>query len=100
MVTRSIPDVEDQKMSLEQFMQITAMTPVNGVSQFVPTAQGGMVLHVQNRLPVDEKKAAAEMPEFVGMMRRARQQEAFQQWFSIEATRELGSLPFFRRPAE
>jgi hypothetical protein len=66
----------------------------------VPTARGSIVLHVQSRLPVDAKKADAELPEFLTMMRRARQQEAFQQWFNLEASRELGQLPIFRRQAE
>jgi hypothetical protein len=97
--TRSLPEIDEQ-MSLEQFLQMVSFTPVNSVSPSAPTVQGSVVLHVRSRLPVDEKKAEKELPEFLTMMRRARQQEAFQQWFGLEAARELGSLPFFRRQAE
>ena len=97
--TNSLNEVE-QHMARQQFLNVATGIPVGSVSPFIPTGDGGAVIYVQRKLQLDEKKAEAELPEFLAMMRQARQQEAFQQWFGIEASRELGSLPIFRRPAE
>lgn len=97
--TRKLQDIEDH-ISLQQFMQVAFSTPVGQVSQFVPTMEGGMVLYVQSKLPLDEKKVAAELPEFINLLRQARQREAFEQWFNHEAPQALSDIPALRRQPE
>ena len=97
--TRKIEEIEDH-LSLQQFAQVAFSTPVGGVSQFVPTMDGGMVLYVKDKLPLDDKKVAAELPEFINLLRSARQREAFEQWFNREAPQALADTPIVRRPPE
>jgi hypothetical protein len=42
---------------------------------------------------VDETKAQTELPNFVASLRRARQQEAFEDWFRKEAEKGLRDTP-------
>ena len=94
--TRKLEDIEEH-ISLQQFMQEAFSTPVGEVSKFVPTMAGGMVLYVQSKLPLDEKKVTAELPEFINLLRQARQREAFEQWFNHEAPQALAETPVVRR---
>jgi len=97
--SRKLEEVEDH-ISLQQFMQVAFATPVGEVSQFIPTMGGGMVLYVKDKLPLDEKKVASELPEFLTMLRQARQREAFEQWFNHEAPQALSDTPVVRRQPE
>lgn len=97
--SRKLEEVEDH-ISLQQFMQVAFSTPVGEVSQFIPTMEGGMVLYVKDKLPLDEKKVTAELPEFLTMLRQARQREAFEQWFNHEAPQALSDTPVVRRQPE
>jgi hypothetical protein len=98
--TRSLPQVEDH-ISLQQFKQVAFGTPVGHPSPFIPTMEGGMIIHVQDKLPLDEKAVTANLPQFAAMLRQARESEAFQEWFAREAQRALADTPAFRpRPSE
>lgn len=99
MSTRSLPEVEDH-LSLQQFLQIAFATPLGQASQFIPTMDGGMILYAQSKMALDEKKVAAELPEFINLLRQARQREAFEQWFNREAPQALADTPIVRRAPE
>jgi hypothetical protein len=90
--TRSVPEAEDF-VSLNQLKQIAFSTQPGKLSSFQPTMDGGLVLFVKNKLPVDPAKAQADMPSYVTNLRRARQQEAFEEWFRKEAERALRDTP-------
>jgi hypothetical protein len=81
--TRSLPGVEEF-VPLNQLKQIAFSTQPGKLSNFQPTLEGGLVVLVKERLPLDEAKAQSEMPTFVAAMRRTRQQEAFEDWFRKE----------------
>jgi hypothetical protein len=91
-VTRSVPEAEEF-VSLNQLKQIAFSTSPGKVSNFQPTLDGGLVLYVKERLPLDEQKAQSEMPTFTASVRRTRQQEAFEDWFRKEADRALRDTP-------
>ena len=90
--TRSLPDVEDM-VSLNQLKQIAFGTAPGKLSPFQPTMEGGLVVYVRNKLPLDEAKAQTELPTFVSNLRRSRQQEAFEDWFRKEAEKALRDTP-------
>lgn len=96
--TRALPEVESH-MSLRQFKQVAFRTPVGQTSPFISTMEGGMVLYAQSALPLDEARAAAELPEFKQLLRQARQSDAFQAWFGQEAQAALADTPI-NRPRE
>jgi hypothetical protein len=90
--TRSVPEAEDL-ISLNQLKQLAFSTAPGKVSPFQPTMEGGVVLYVKAKLPLDESKVQADIPTFVSNLRRARQQEAFEDWFRKEAEKALRDTP-------
>lgn len=90
--TPSLPDVED-KVSLNQLKQIAFSTSPGKASPFYPTLDGGLVVYVKSKLPLDDSKMQSDMPSFVANLRRARQQEAFEDWFRKEAEKGLRDTP-------
>ncbi|HEU5396143.1 MAG TPA: hypothetical protein VFV81_03185, partial [Verrucomicrobiae bacterium] len=64
-------------------------TPDGHASGLMETDDGGFVLYVKSRLPVDPAQMRADMPQFIETIRREREQEAFNVWLNTEASREL-----------
>jgi hypothetical protein len=95
--TRSVPEAEEF-VSLNQLKQIAFSTQPGKLSNFQPTLDGGLVLYVKEKLPLDEQKALSEMPQFVSALRRSRQQETFEDWFRKEADRALRDTPAMQKP--
>ena len=50
------------------------------LSEFVPTAAGGLLLHIDKHLPVDEAGFEKEKPMIVNNLDRIKKEAAFQQW--------------------
>jgi hypothetical protein len=90
--TRSLPEAEEQ-INLTQLKQLAFSTAPGKASPFQPTMEGGILLYVKSKLPIDESKAKADMPSFVANLRRARQQEAFEDWFRKEIDKALRDTP-------
>lgn len=90
--TRALPEAEDL-VSLTQLKQIAFSTSPGKVSNFQSTPEGGMILYVKSKLPVDQVKAHADMPSFLASLRRSRQQEAFEEWFRQQESIGLRDTP-------
>ena len=93
--TRSLPVVEDY-IPLNQYKQLAFSTPIGKASPFQMTAQGGFIVYVKSKLPLDEAKMAANLPAFANAVRQARQNEAFNDWFRREAEKGLRDTPLAR----
>lgn len=99
--TRSLPEVEDRGVSLNPrfergqygLKQLAFSTPPGKVSHFDPSNEGGIILYVRSRLPIDEGKMKADLPAFINSVRMQRQNEAFQAWFNKEVQRGLRDVP-------
>ena len=96
--TSELPEFAD-RATLGQLKRAAFTTPAGHVSSFQPTRDGGFVLFVQQLLPIDVTKKNAELPQFIGQVRRARQSEAFNLWLMSEENRELRDTPFYQKLA-
>jgi hypothetical protein len=97
--TRELPELED-RANLNQVKQITFSTPPSTVSSFQPTEDGGFILYVKSKLPLDQAKMTATLPAFANYVRQSRQNEAFNEWFSKQASTGLRDTPLGKpRPA-
>jgi hypothetical protein len=94
--TQELPELGN-RAELNQIKQAVFTTPVGQASDFVQTSDGGFVIYVQSLLPVDEAVKNADMPQFLAQLRRSRENEAFNQWLTIEANRELRSVPMLQQ---
>ena len=96
--TRDLPEVEDH-LTLNQYKQLAFTTPPGKVSNFQMTTEGGLIIYVKGKLPLDESKISASLPAFMNAVRQNRQNEAFNDWFSREAKKGLANIPAFQQQA-
>jgi hypothetical protein len=96
--TQKLPEL-DARLGLDQLKSVALSTPPGHVSGFEPTDDGGFIVYVQSQLPVDQAVMNSEMPQYIASLRRARENEAFNEWLGLEANRELQDTPLFRREA-
>lgn len=77
--TRTLPGL--QHVNLDTLQNVAASLPVGKASDFIATTDGGFVLHLKAKLPVDEAKLTTEFPEFLARQRDQRMSAAFSEWF-------------------
>ena len=86
--TRSLPELEDQ-IGLNQLKQAAFTTPLRQLGSLQPTSEGGMLLYVRAKLPIDLAQEQEDLPLYTSRVRLRLQEEAFNRWFSREYTKEL-----------
>ncbi|HEY3913699.1 MAG TPA: SurA N-terminal domain-containing protein [Verrucomicrobiae bacterium] len=81
--TLNTPSIEQitNRTEFVQFQEVAFNQLTGHASRFIPTDDGGYVLYVKERLPVDEAKLREELPTYLGKMREQRQIAAFEEWF-------------------
>jgi hypothetical protein len=97
--TERVPEVEDRVEDVNTFKQIALHVPPGTTSGFIPLPEdntaheGGFVVYVRERLPIDEAKMKADLPRFADVVRQRREMEAFDLWFRREASVSLANIP-------
>lgn len=90
--TRSQPAAEEH-VPLSLLKDVAFKLAPGQFSEFVPTHLGGFIVHVQGRLPVDEKRMETELPTFLALLRQTGQSEAFSLWSRAQAEWALQNTP-------
>jgi len=80
--------------------RISSMLKPGEASPFYPLPmarreEGGLLVYLRAKIPVDEAKVKTELSDFMGQLRVYRQNEDFNQWFSRQA--ELAKLVIPRK---
>ena len=96
LVSTSLPPVE-VFLNIDQYKRLVLMTSVGKASPFIPLREGGLLVYVAAKLPLDETRMKKDMPKFAEDVRRARQNEAFNMWVNQEAGRALRETPIMRQ---
>ncbi|MEO6035301.1 MAG: SurA N-terminal domain-containing protein, partial [Verrucomicrobiota bacterium] len=78
--SRTLPQL-DSHVSLDALQSVVASLAPGKTSGFVPTANGGFVLYLKAKQPVDEALLKKELPEFMARQREQRMSAAFFDWF-------------------
>ena len=94
--SRELPPEIENLVSLNQLKQAAFGTTPGKVSPFEPTSEGGMILLVKAKLPLDPAKMEAELPAYVSNLRANRQSEAFNDWLRKEIDKGLRDTPVGR----
>jgi hypothetical protein len=97
--TQKLPELGAHTADLTQLKQAAFGTPSGRTSLFEQTDDGGFIVHVQSRLPVDPAAMKSDLPQFTESFRRERENEAFNAWLQTEANRELHNTPVFAQQA-
>ncbi len=69
------------RQEFQQLVENLYSMQTGKMSAYIPTAEGGYVVYLKARQPVDQAKLQKELPEFVARMREQRQNAAFGEWF-------------------
>jgi hypothetical protein len=96
--TQELPEL-GERADLDQFKHAVFTTPVGKTSGFEAISDGGFVVYVQSRLPIDQTTMNSDLPQYTAALRRERQSEAFGRWVNQEVSSQLRSLPAFREQA-
>jgi hypothetical protein len=94
--TQDVPELGNHA-TVNQLKEVALTTPVGNASQFMQTDDGGFILYVQSKLPIDPEKMASDMPRFMEELRENRSQQAFNDWLQHEANRELRTTPLAKQ---
>lgn len=95
LATQDLPELGGRAL-LNQLKQAVVSTPVGTPSGFMPTDDGGFVLYVASKMPIDQSKMTADLPQFTAELRQQRQSQTFNDWYLREANRQLASTPVAR----
>jgi hypothetical protein len=98
--TQKLPELGDHADNLTQLKQAAFGTPSGRTGLFEETDDGGFIVHVQSRLPVDQSAMKSELPQFTANLRRTQENDAFNEWLQAEANRELRDTPVFHEQAD
>ena len=88
--SRELPGAEEM-VNLNSLKQTAFTTPVGKPSGFQWTTDGGFILFVKSRVPIDENKMKAELPAFTQGVRQQWQTEAFNAWFGQQFVKSVRS---------
>ena len=91
--TREAPGLPPN-VYLQQLKNVAFSLEPGKPSPFIPTMDGGFILFLRGRLPMDEAKMKADLAEYGASMRQQRQNEAYAMWFRKQA--ESAQLPLER----
>ena len=83
MVTRTLPGL-DPRVDLSSVKNTAFSLKEGETSGFVPTRDGGFVLHVNKYIPASDADVKAALPAYLAGLQKAGASEAFQEWFSKE----------------
>jgi len=82
--TRALSPDWENRISLSLIKDTAFALAPGKTSPFVQTHDGGMVLHLVARQPVDEARLKSELPEFTDRLREERRREAASEWVRKE----------------
>ena len=83
--TQSLPGEWEERIGAGMLKRVAARLTPGGTSRFELTRDGGLIVHLLSRQPVDEAKLKTELPAFLSDLRQERQREAVSEWFNKEA---------------
>lgn len=83
----------DPTFNLRTLQRTVMEMKAGDISQFLPSRDGGYVLYVAERTPVEPSKVQEELPEFTENLRQYRQNQAFDAWFRKAAEQSALTLP-------
>ncbi len=93
--TESLTNLEE-RLDARRLKQVMFGLEPNKVSTYIPNPpDGGYVVYLRAKLPMDEAKIREELPKFTAELRYQKQNEIFGQWFRKQA--EAAKLPLPNR---
>jgi len=92
LATQDMPELGGHA-TLNQLKQTAIVTPPGTSSGFVQTQDGGFVLYVESKMPIDRAKMNTNLPQFMAQLRQQREVQTFSDWYQREANHQLHGTP-------
>lgn len=92
MTTDDLPELADSG-ELNEVKEAAFTTRPGFPSNFEETDDGGFVIYIESRLPIDSTRMDQDMPEFMARLREQGAQAAFNDWYEREANNQLRGTP-------
>lgn len=91
----------EEVVSPQQLKRFVLSMDPGKVSPFMPNPpEGGLIVYVKQRIPVNESKMKEDMAKYVAEMRYMKQNEAFNNWFRKVLEKNQATLPFLNKPQQ
>jgi len=84
LTTRALSPELESRVGLSLLKDVAFTLAPGKTSGFMQSRDGGLVLHVVSRDPVDEARLKTELPAFIERLREERRREASNEWFRKE----------------
>ena len=97
--TTSLPGLDEQ-VNFTLLKNLAYNLKPGNASQFMPTAEGGFIIFLREKLPVNDEKMKQDLPEFISTLRLQNQNEAFNQWFAKQRELARMTTPLIPNPAK
>jgi hypothetical protein len=94
--TTNVPPQLQGHVSFYQFQRVAFDVTPGKASEFSPTAEGGFVVYVEKRLPVDRAKMTADLPDFIKAIRQSRSRDALNAWLEKEGSKSMRDTPLMK----
>jgi len=92
-----IPEGWEPRLNFYQVRSVAAQMRKGEVSDFIPTRDGGFILHVIDRIPVSEKELAEALPDYLKQLRMQGRMSAFPDWFQYQMQVNEVNFPILQR---
>ena len=86
----------DETINVNLVKNIALSLKPGSAAPFLQMPDGGFVLFLRAKLPVDENRMRAEMPQFVAALRHYQQNEAFSRWLQQQQTDARMTMPLLQ----
>lgn len=83
----------DESINLNLLKNIALSLKPGTAGPYLQTANGGFVIFLRAKLPVDEARMRAEMPAFLASLRQYQQNEAFSRWVQQQQAQARMTMP-------
>lgn len=84
----NVAHVINNRQTFQELVQNSYILQTGKPSQFIPTPEGGFIIYLKARLPVEPAKLQKELPDYLARLREQRQSAAFGEWFQ-KAVQEM-----------
>ncbi len=98
--TQSLTNQIEDFADLHQLQSAAFSTPPGMASQPQHGHDGAFLLFVERHLPLNEVKVKADLPEFTARIRRARMNDAFNEWLTLQVRHDPAFNELLRRKQE
>jgi hypothetical protein len=93
LTSTNLPPQIPGKAQFQQIQEAAFRLPPDECSRFIATADGGFIVYLRQRLPVDEVKMKTELPVYLARRREDLQVAAFEMWLQRQVNLHLVPPP-------